>query len=264
MLRWQKTFLFFLIFLALFFLDRVGFFDSTVNLVRRWTVSPVTGTVERWGEEGFFLFKNVFGVRGVIRENLFLKNQRDFFRGEYFKLLEVSRENEFLRQALDLRKEGSRRMVLGAILSFDPFQAADSLVIDKGQRDGLTVNDAVVLPGNILVGQIKDVGQKESQVLLITSSKSRVTATSEDDQIKGVVSGSASGALTLDLVLKETQLKAGQILLTSGLDGVFRRGLLVGEVVKVARDAASPFQKSSVRPFFNLRDLKQVFVIISE
>ncbi|MFY9493357.1 MAG: rod shape-determining protein MreC [Minisyncoccia bacterium] len=264
MLRWQKVFLFSLVFLALFLADRAGFFNYTFNLIHRWAVSPVTRTVSYWGEESFFLFKNVLGVRGLIRENLFLKNQRDFFRGEYFKLVETKEENEFLRQALDLKKEGGRRMILGTILSFDPFQAADSLIINKGQKDDVVVNDVVVLAGNILVGLVKDVNQKESRVLLVTSPQSRVTVVSEDDRVKGVVNGSASGALTLDLVLKEAQLNPGQILLTSGLDGVFRRGLLVGEVAKVTPDASAPFQKASLRPFFNLRDLKQVFIMVSE
>ena len=264
MFRWQKSFLFSLAFLVLFFSDKAGFFDSTVNLIHRSAVSPLTRAATRLGEESFFLFRNVLGVRGVIRENLFLKNQRDFFRGEYFKFVELKQENEFLRQALDLKKEGGRKIVLGTILSFDPFGAADSLVIDKGEKNGITAGDAVVLWGNVLVGRVKEVAEKESRVLLITSAQSRVTAVSEDDKAKGVVSGSASGALTLDLVLKEAQLNTGQILLTSGLDGAFRRGFLVGEVVKVSGNTSAPFQKASVRPFFKLRDLKQVFVIVSE
>lgn len=264
MLRWQKTFLFFITFLILFFLDRAGFFDSTVNVIHRLAVSPLTASATRLGEESFFLFRNVFGVRGVVRENLFLKGERDFFRGEYFKLAELREENEFLRQALDLKKEGGSKIVLGAILSFDPFGAADSLVIDKGEKDGVAAGDAVVLWGNVLVGRVKETDEKESRVLLITSAQSRVTAVSEDDKTKGVVSGSASGALTLDLVLKEAQLNSGQVLLTSGLDGAFRRGFLVGEIVKISGDTSAPFQKASVRPFFNLRDLKQVFVVVSE
>lgn len=264
MLRWPKVFLFSLVFGALFLADRTGFFNYTLNLIHRWAVSPLITTVRYLGEEGFFLFRNVLGVRGLIRENLFLKGERDFFRGEYSKLVELKEENEFLRQALDLKKEGGRKMVLGTILSFDPFQAADSFIINKGQKDSVAVNDVVVLAGNILVGLVKEVDSKESRVLLITSPQSRVTVVSEDDRVKGVVSGSASGALTLDLVLKEATLNPGQTLLTSGLDGVFRRGLLVGAVVRVVYDATSPFQKASVRPFFNLRDLKQVFVIVSE
>ena len=99
---------------------------------------------------------------------------------------------------------------------------------------------------------------------MITSSQSKITAVSEDDLAKGVVAGSASGALSIDLILKDVELHPGQILLTSGLDGIFKRGLLLGELVKVTSMDSASFQKASVRPFFNLRDLKQVFVVVSE
>jgi len=254
-----------LVFWALFFLDKAGFFDYGAWLARNFIISPVTRIFVYVGEESLFVFKNVFGVRGLIRENMFLKGELEFFRGEYFKLSRVSEENDFLRQALSLEKEDERKkLILAGILSFDPFQANDSFVINKGRRNRIKENDSVILSGNIVVGRVKEVGEKDSRVLLITSSQSKVTAVSEDDLAKGVVTGSASGALVLDLVLKDVELRRGQIFMTSGLDGVFRRGLLIGEISEIAGSVSATFQKASVRPFFNLRDLKQVFIVISE
>ncbi len=251
--------------LALFFLDKVGFFNYGVNLLRNFVIMPATRSLIYIGEEGYFLFKNVFGVRQLVKENLFLKSEVDFFRGEYFKLENVAGENEFLRQAMDLEKgERHQKLVLADILSFDPFQANDSFVINKGKQNGIKENDPIILSGNIVVGRVKEAGEKESRVLLITSSQSKITAVSEDDLAKGVVAGSASGALSIDLILKDVELHPGQILLTSGLDGIFKRGLLLGELVKVTSMDSASFQKASVRPFFNLRDLKQVFVVVSE
>jgi rod shape-determining protein MreC len=250
---------------ALFFLDKVGFFNYGAWIARSFVISPISRMFVYTGEEGFFVFKNIFGVRGLIKENLFLKSELDFFRGEYFKLSNVSQENEFLRQALNLEKENIyKKLILANILSFDPFQANDSFVINQGSQNGIKENDAVILSGNILVGRIKEVGEKDSRVLLITSSQSKITAVSEDDKAKGVVSGSASGALILDLVLKDVELKDGQIFITSGLDGVFRRGFLIGKLSEITSQDSAPFQKASVRPFFSLRDLQQVFVVISE
>ncbi len=262
MLWWQKTILIFIAGLALFFLDKARFFDSAVSLVNRFAISPTTRFVFNTGGEGVFLFKNVFGVRELIRENLFLKNERDFFRGEYFNLLDLKQENEFLRRSLDLGGKVKKKIVLADILALDPFQAGDSLLISKGVKDGVKTDDVVVLSGNVLVGKIKEAGDKDSRVLLITSAQSRVTVVSEDGAAKGVVMGSASGALSLDLVLKEALLRSGQILLSSGLDGFFERGFLVGEVGRVLSDDSAPFQEAEVRPFFDLRDLKQVFVLL--
>lgn len=265
MFGFRKIIIVVIISMALFFLDKVGFFNYGVWLARNFVISPVTRVFAYAGEESFFIFKNIFGVRGIIKENIFLKGEVEFFRGEYFKLSNISQENEFLRQALNLEKENAdKKLILVNILSFDPFQANDIFIIDKGRQNGIKENDSVILSGNIVVGRVKEVGEKDSKILLITSSQSKITAVSEDDKAKGVISGSASGVLALDLVLKDVKLRRGQIFMTSGLDGFFRRGLLIGELSETTSSASASFQKASVRPFFNLRDLKQVFVVVSE
>ena len=264
MLKWQKILTIILISLALFFLDRAGFFDWSFGLIRVYIFSPLTRAVIFTGEESASLFKNIFGIRSLIQENIFLQSQRDFFREEYFKMAGAAQENEFLRQALSLEKEKGRKFILANILSFDPFSAEDSFIIDKGSQSGLKVADPVILSGGIVVGRVKDLSANQSRVLLITSPQSQVTAVAEGNKANGVVTGSASGSLNLDLVLKDTELKPGQILLTSGLDGVFPPALLLGEISRVYNDTAQSFQKAAVQPFFNLRDLKQVFIITSK
>lgn len=263
MVRWRQALAIFVLALVLFFSDQAGFFDFGADLVNRFILAPVTRFTAGALEESVFVFKNFFGIRQIIKENLFLKSQRDFFREEYFKLLGVTQENDFLRQVLDLEKETQRKIILARIISFDPFYTSETFLIDKGSAHGINANDAVILPGGITVGRIKDVNSKESRVLLITSAQSRVTVSAADGKLSGVVSGSASGALNLDLVLKSVQLSPGEILVTSGLDGIFPVELLVGEITKTTDNSAASFRQASVRPFFTSRDLKQVFVIIS-
>ena len=255
---------------AFFFLDRARFFDSSISLVNRIAVRPVASLVITAADQLKFVFKGVLAVRGLVKENWVLKNERDFFRAESIKLQQVAEENEFLRQALGLESRENRRPVVAGILAFDPFQASDFFILDKGSRQGVEVNDPVVLAGpsvalgagSILVGRVSEAGERNSRVLLLNSSQSRITASSRAVKTLGVVTGSASGAMTLDLVLKDVDLQAGQILLTSGLDGVFPAGLLVGEVERILGGDGSSFKKASVRPFFTPRDLKQVFVLI--
>ncbi|MDP3764236.1 MAG: rod shape-determining protein MreC [bacterium] len=264
MSSWQKIVITLFTATILFFLDKAGFFSFSVNLLNRFGVAPITKSVFYIGEESSFLFKNVFGVRNLIKENIFLKSEKDFFRGEYFKILQLKEENDFLRKALSLGQKESKKIILADTLSLDPFQAGDSLLVNKGAKDGVKVGNSVILSGNILVGRVKEALAKESRIILITSAQSKVTAVSEDGGAKGVITGSASGALNLDLVLKESELRSGQVLLSSGLDGFFERGFLVGEVTKVSSSDSAPFKKALVRPFFNTKDLKQVFIVISE
>lgn len=265
MLIWKNAIFVAVASAALFFLDNAGFFNYPVWLARSFVVAPIARSFVFIGNEAFFVFKNVFAVRSIINENEFLKNEMEFFRGEYFKLSNVSEENVFLRRALNLRKESDReKMVLADILSFDPFESNDNFTINKGKRDGVKENDPVILSGNIVVGRIKKVEEKNSVVLLISSPQSKVTSVSEDGKAKGVISGSASGSLVLDFVLKDADLREGQIFTTSGLDGIFKRGFLIGEISETVAQTTASFQKASIKPFFNLRDLNQVFVIVSE
>jgi len=264
MFKWSRLFVILFISLTLFFLDKAHFFNSTFSLINRFVIQPSVHLVIGATEETSFLFKNIFAVRSLIQENLFLKHERDFFREEYFKISQASEENRFLRQALRLEKEQNKKLVLANILSFDPFQASDAFLIDKGAKAGIKLNDPVILAGGVVVGQISEVNEKESRVLLISSSRSRFTAFLEASKTNGTVVGSAGGALILDLVLKETPLRIGEIILTSGLDGVFPKGLLVGEINKIFDNSAASFKKASVLPFFNRRDLKQVFILISD
>lgn len=269
--KWQQLILALLASLALFFLDRAKFFDSGVSLVNRAIVRPAAGLIITAADQLKFVFKGVFAVRDLVKENWTLKNERDFFRGEYFKLRQAAEENEFLRQTLNLESKEGRRPVVANILAYDPFQASDFFTVDKGGRRGVRGNDPVILAGsslalgagNILVGRVSEAGDKDSRVLLVTSSQSRITVSSQAVKTLGVVTGSASGALSLDLVLQDVDLQPGQILLTSGLEGIFPAGLLVGEVERVFGGGGSSFKKASVRPFFTSRDLKQVFVLIS-
>lgn len=264
MFQWRRFVIILFISLALFFLDKAHFFNSTFSLINRLVIQPAVHLVIGATEETSFLFKNIFAVRSLIQENLFLKSQRDFFREEYFKMSQTSEENKFLRQALHLKKEQNQKLVLANILSFDPFQASDSFLIDKGSSAGIKLNDPVILAGGVVVGQVSEVNNKESRVLLISSSRSRFTAFLEASKTNGTIVGSAGGVLLLDLILKETPLRPGEIVLTSGLDGIFPQGLLVGEISKVFDNGAASFKKAAVRPFFNRRDLKQVFVLISD
>lgn len=260
-----------LISLALFFLDRARFFDSSVGLANKLAVRPISSLLITSANQLRFVFRGVFAVRSLVQENWALKNERDFFRGEYLKLQHVADENEFLRRALNLEATEGRRPLVADILAFDPFQASDFFTLSKGSKQGVRLNDPVVLSGpsialgagNILVGRVSEVSDKDSRVLLINSPQSRITVSSQPVKNLGVVSGSVSGVLVLDLVLRDVNLEPNQILLTSGLDGLFPAGLLVGEVESIIGGDAASFKKASVRPFFTSRDLKQVFVLIS-
>lgn len=248
---------------VLFFMDRADVFAFTFNFLQEKTVGPIVNisalTIDKTGS----LFESFFLVRSLSEDFDNIKEDRNFYRGEYFKLKSVDEENEFLRQALNIEGGTSRSLVLADVITFDPLRSSDFLTINKGSRDGIKTGQPVILTGEILVGQVYDVSEETSRILLITSEDSSVPSTLERSLSNAIAKGSASDALVLELVLKNVELQPGEIVLTSGLGGEMPKNLLVGEISKILSEEAASFKEAVVRPFFSSKDLRQVFIIQS-
>jgi len=251
----------FLVSTALFFLDKSQAFAAIFDLASTKVVRPFIGAGTTVFDGSVSLFESVFLVRQFMNDYGYLRDSRDFYRGEYFKARSLKEENEFLRNALDLEGKGENQFILARVITVDPLRPAQELTIDKGLKDGIKEGQPVILAGQILVGQIKKVFTLTSRVLLITSQESRITGTLEGSQTNAIVTGSASGALIMELVLKDVELRRGEIVSTSGIEGDIPRNLLIGEVSKIVTEETASFKKAVVRPFFDSGSLRQVFVI---
>jgi rod shape-determining protein MreC len=200
-------------------------------------------------------------LRTLYSENAALESELEQFRGEATRLSEVERENELLRQQLGLSTNLSEGLVLAQVIGLSFEQGGASLIIDKGSGDGVAVGDLVVLE-NYFVGEVERVESDRSSVMLISDPRTSVAALdqSSPDRTQGIVRGSFGTKLRMGKVLPEEQIAAGDLIISSGLDGNVPRGLILGEVVSVAASEGEILKEAELKLLFDPRKLEEVFI----
>ena len=148
---------------------------------------------------------------------------------------ELARENNRLRQHLGLPKQYPWKLVLARVVARDPANWWRTLRIDAGLRDGV-VTSSPVLTAEGLVGRVSEVGYGQSQVVLLGNPDCRVFALVEETRDQGVIAPSSSSPLDnvivdLGFLSRNSKLSSGQRVVTSGLGGVFPKGILIGQIV---------------------------------
>jgi rod shape-determining protein MreC len=119
----------------------------------------------------------------------------------------------------------------------------------------------VVGPAGLL-GQTVAVTAHSAQVRLITDPSSGVAAMLQSSRDEGIVKGSIEGKLTLDFVSVDTTVRAGDVVITSGIGGVYPKGLIVGEVTNVHKSPADLYQTIALDPAGSIAGLEEVLVLV--
>jgi rod shape-determining protein MreC len=136
------------------------------------------------------------------------------------------------------------------------------LTIDKGSRSGLRDGLPVVAARGV-VGRIIKTAPNSSRVLLVTDASSNIAALVQRNRSRGVLQGSGA-KLILKYTLREADIATGDLLVTSGMGGVFPKGLSLGTVEIVERDELSLFQRIQVVPVVDFSHLEEVMVLMGE
>ena len=137
-----------------------------------------------------------------------------------------------------------------------------TVTIDKGSADGLTINMPVTSSAGV-IGQIIEVSAKTSTVRLIGDENSGVSAMVQDTRAQGMLQGQADGTLRLEYVSVDSDVKVGDIIVTSGIGGVFPKGLPLGTVSSVEKSANDVYYTIVVRAQTTAENNEEVLVITS-
>lgn len=208
---------------------------------------------------GVFSWASDLGVSRSQLETLRLQNVE--LRRRVAELEEARLENERLRGIVDFARN-SGTPVLGAHVIGRPTNSWEGVItIDRGTADKVTASMPVVGPSGLL-GQTVDVSQHAAKVRLITDANSGVAAMLQSSRAEGIVRGSIDGKLTLDFVSTDTTVRAGDLVITSGLGGVYPKGLIVGEVTKVRTTPSDLYHQIELTPSGSLGGLEEVVVLV--
>ena len=151
-------------------------------------------------------------------------------------------------------------MILASVVGSDAISWSKMITINKGSNDGLKKNMAVV-SNEGLVGHIIQTVPYYSKVLLITDVRSAVDALDQEKRTRGVVIGKGSDICEMKYIPQDADIRVGQSVISSGLGGVFPKGLLIGKVSKVEETNKGLFKNVVVTPSVKISFLEEVFVL---
>jgi rod shape-determining protein MreC len=237
--------------------ENMSFFESLVVGI----TSPVQKAV--WGIIGGVgsLWRGYFYLVGLERENQALKRELQELKLQMNRYREADLANERLRALLNFKKSIATPLLPAQLVAFDPSGWFQTILIDKGRNDGV-VQDMAVVSSEGLVGRIIGVGNHHAKVLLILDGNSAVDAYIQRSRARGVLVGLGLELCLLKYVQRNEDVQVGDQVISSGMGGVFPKGLLVGTVQEVVRGSSGLFQRVEVEPAVNFSRLEEVLVVI--
>jgi rod shape-determining protein MreC len=181
-------------------------------------------------------------------------------RNNLYKELELS--NIRFRSLLDFQKIITDNVVAAEVIGKDPSPWFKTIMINKGKDDGVKKGAAVVIPEGI-VGQVAEVSARNSKVLLIIDHNSAVDALVQRSRARGIIKGGFADRCVFKYVLRKKGIAVGDTVVSSGLDGVFLKGLPVGQVSGVVKPNSGIFQEVTVTPCVDFEKLEEVLVVLN-
>jgi len=206
------------------------------------------------------LWHNYVWLRGVARNNYTMRSEIHDLRFEVARLREYEHQNLELRNMLQMEKDAELSGVIANVVGYDATSWIQSITVDRGSKQGVEIGQAVIHPEG-LVGQVIAVSPTTAKVLLITDNASGVDALIQRNRLRGVVSGSYPKGCQLQYVSKEEEVREGDRLITSGMDGLFPKGIPIGLVTSVQRQSWELFHEVKVEPNVSFKRLETVYVV---
>lgn len=204
-------------------------------------------------------FTAVFKIKETKSQNEELIEKLARIEVDRSRILELEKENEILKKELNFfQKEEEDSLVPASIIIREPTTFLDHVIIDKGEKDGVFKDMPVVALGT-LIGVVKESYSQTSKVVLITSKDSIIQAMLQQSRLKGVLKGGIGG-LFLDSVVIENDYTAGDYVVTSGLGGKIKQGILIGKAKDEDLKTSDIYRRIEVEPIVDLAKLETVFV----
>jgi rod shape-determining protein MreC len=239
--------------------------DHNVRLIRLWAAQGTT-PIEGMGSWFFSkiggLWTGYVALHGARVENRLLHKQIDELELRNRELATRAAEADRLAVLLSLREAHPEApMIAAQVIGASADPASHTVFINRGERDRIRRNQAVITADGI-VGKIVEVFPTTSQVLLINDKDSGVGALFVDTRTHGVVKGYGDPDPRMEYVVNDERVRPGQVILTSGEDRIFPKGLLVGTVLDAK--PGYPFQVIHIQPGARLDRLEDVMVLLTQ
>jgi len=234
------------------------------NIIERGIITVFAPIMKPFSQLSVFgedVWNNYLDLVNVRRENLHLREEVKALNGRVVAAEEANLANKRLNLLLDVKNTIKAPTLTATVIGEDLSPWFGTLVIDRGSSSGVTEGMAVVAADGV-VGQVVKVALTSCRVLLLTDHSSGIAATIQRSRARGVVKGKGDGLCQLEFTTREEDVKVGDMVVSSGVGGVFLKGLPIGEVTMVKRGEYGIFQTVTIRPSVNIAHLEDVLVVL--
>lgn len=224
-----------------------------------------------WERGGIFLFELEGNLREIVslfkelrklkEENALLKRklrELTFWKENVYEELLLSCKR--LKKLLEFKEKMAYSLLPARVVGIVPFPFTREIIIDRGEKDGVT-KDAVVVHPEGLVGRVSEVYTYRSRVLLLTDERSMVGVRVERTRDIGLLQGEGGGKGKILYLTQKAELRVGDRVVTSGLGGIFPPGIGVGKIVEIEKDPSYLFQKVRIEFLVDFTRLEEVLVL---
>jgi rod shape-determining protein MreC len=242
---------------------RQGDLSSRPRRILMDVMFPLDAAMARVARTAEHIYRSYFDLVGVNEQNQQLKArlaQLDLLQA---RLTEVEADNRRLSELLEVRRALSMKAVAANVIGGDATGMSRSIVVDRGERSGVKPGLAVLSEQGV-VGKVIAASRHSARVLLLEDHNCAADVLDQRSRIHAIVAGAVDDGVVLKYVQRSEDVKPGDRLVTSGLDGVFPRGLLVGTISQVRPQSSGLFLDVRVAPAVNFRQLEQVLVLTEE
>jgi rod shape-determining protein MreC len=206
------------------------------------------------------LWQGYFYLVGVRRENAELVRQLEEYKQRQVRFHEAQQALTRLEALLDLKRQVALPVIGARVIAYDPSLWSRSAIIDQGKAQGVKAGLPVLAPQG-LVGRVVEVYPQYSKVMLIVDRKSGADAMVQRTRVRGVLKGKGGNRCSLEFVPKNADVQVGDLVLASGLVGLYPKGLVFGKVTAANKKNPGVFQEIEVTPSADLSTLEEVLVV---
>ncbi|MFQ5597215.1 MAG: rod shape-determining protein MreC [Nitrospiria bacterium] len=235
----------------------------------QWISVPVGSAVYymQIGTDSFFnrlrsVWDDYLHLVDVEGRNRQLRRTIAFLEGENNALREKSLLANRLMKLLNYQEHSKIHATAAAVIGRKPSQWFDTILINKGESDGIAVDMGVIIPQGV-VGKVVHTGAHYSQVLLASDRNSAISATVQRTREQGIVQGDDAGSARLKYLPHDSKIDIGDQLITSGLEGSFSKGLIIGRVAEISGREEEMFLKIKIIYEIDLDRIEEVLIIQS-
>jgi rod shape-determining protein MreC len=202
----------------------------------------------------------VFYHRNLVR-NEALEREMDLLRNKINSLNETYLENIRLKQSLAFKQKSSLKLIPARVIARSADSWSSSIIIDKGSYHGIRPGMGVITYLG-LAGRIMEVTSSTSKVMLLSDPSLGVSSLIQRSRQEGLVSGTLGNNLIMKYLPEEADMKTGDMVVTSGLNSAYPKGILIGKIIETGKEFSGLSRYAIIEPVVNFSNLEEILVVL--